>query len=534
MPRERLSMRTIREVLRLKNQGLSQRSIAVSCHISDSTVREYLYRAASAGIVWPLPDEMTDELLEERLFPTPAPAKDARPFPDWNKVTVELRRKGVTLFLLWEEYRALYPEGYGYSRYCELHQDHSKTLDPRMRQVHRAGEKVFVDYAGLTMRVVDRRTGEVREVQIFVGTLGASDYTYAEGTWTQGLTDWIGSHVRMLEHFGASPEIIVLDNLKAGVTAPCRYEPDINPTYLDFAQHYGIAVMPARVRKPRDKGKVENHVLSVERRIIAPLRDRVFFSLDELNAAIHVKLDELNERPFQKLPTSRRKLFEELDAPALRPLPTTRYVLGLWKKVRVNIDYHVEVDKGLYSVPYKLLRKELDARLTDHIIEIFFQGNRIASHARSYVPGYCSTDPLHMPKGHRDYAEWTPERLVRWANETGAATAGMVDAMMQKRVHPQQAFRSCLGVMGLAKKYGADRLEAACRRGLLHGAVSYRSVKSILETRLDQEASPPAETSAPLPVHVNIRGADYYQASLTPDCSQTTLSFAEERNDSSC
>jgi transposase len=520
--------------------------------VSATTVREYLYRAAAAGIVWPLQDGITDAALDRLLFPVLPASADARPVPDWSKVAIELRRKGVTLFLLWEEYRAAHPDGYGYSRFCEMFQEYSGALDPRMRQVHKAGQKLFVDYAGLTMGVTDRRTGEVRPVQIFVSTLGASDYTYAEGTWTQSLPDWIGSHTRALQFMGGVPEVIVPDNLKSGVTAPCRYEPDVNATYLKFAEHYGVAVIPARIAKPRDKAKVENHVLAVERRVLAPLRNRVFFSLEELNEVIWDLIEQLNSRPFQKLAGSRRELFDALDAPALLPLPIKPYVFGIWSKARVNIDYHIEVDHAFYSVPYTLLRKEMEVHLTARIVEVFHQGNRIASHARSYKAGHYSTDPLHMPKGHRDYAQWTPERLVRWARESGPCTAGMVAAIMHRRVHPQQAFRSCLGIMSLAKKHGPDRLEAACRRGLAVGAIAYKSVKNILEAKLDQEPDPRPQ-SPPTPIHVNIRGSHYYQTAallledptsraertlsaqhptdVLPSQSntQTTLPFSQER-----
>jgi len=530
MPQERLSMRTIREVLRLKQQGHSQRSIASSCRISATTVREYLYRSEVAGLVWPLPSAITDSALEQLLYPTLPASPDARPVPNWGCVAGELRRKGVTLFLLWEEYRAVHPNGYGYSRYCELFQGYSGTIDPRMRQVHKAGEKLFVDYAGMTMRVIDRSTGEVVTAQIFVATLGASDYTYAEATWSQSLPDWIGSHVHALAFLGGVPEVIVPDNLKTGITAPCRYEPDVNPTYLKFAEYYGVAIIPARVAKPRDKAKVENHVLSVERRVLAPLRDRVFFTLDELNRAIWGLIEQLNNHPFQKLDTTRRQLFERLDAPALGPLPIKPYVLGIWSKARVNIDYHIEVSRSFYSVPYTFIKKEMDVHLTDRITEVFHKGDRVASHPRSDIAGTYVTDPAHMPKGHREYAEWTPERLVRWARESGGSTAGMVEAILQRRVHPQQGFRSCMGVIGLAKKYGPERLDAACRRGLAHGAISFKSVKSILENKLDQIQTPEAEPQPSLPDHANIRGARYYEAPIkhAKPTPQTTLSLLEE------
>jgi transposase len=535
MPQERLSMRTIREVLRLKQQGHSQRSISVSCRVSATTVREYLYRAGAAGLAWPLPESLTDEALEQLLYPPLPLSADARPVPNWDYVARELRRKGVRLILLWEEYRAIHPDGYGYSRYCELFQEYSSTIDPRMRQVHKAGEKLFVDYAGMTMPVVDRSTGEIVAAQIFVATLGASDYTYAEATWSQSLPDWIGSHMRALAFLGGVPEIIVPDNLKSGITTPCRYEPDVNPTYLKFAEYYHVAIIPARVVKPRDKAKVENHVLDVERRVLAPLRNRLFLSLDELNWAIWELIEKLNNRPFQKLDGTRRQLFETLDAPALGPLPLAPYVQGIWSRARVNIDYHIEVDRSYYSVPFTLIKKEMEVHLADRIVEIFLKGERIASHVRSYKAGAYVTDPAHMPKNHRDYAEWTPERLIRWAGEMSDSVAGMVEAILDRRVHPQQGFRAARGVIALAKKYGPERLDAACRRALKHGAISYGSVKSILEKKLDQNQTPEPEDGPAVPEHANIRGAAYYktnggapgahigQSGLAPSCTHATL-----------
>ena len=340
MPRERLSMRKIREVLRLRfEQHLSLAKIAEACHIGIATVHEYLHRAQDAGLSWPLPPDWNDEQIEARLFPLALPANASpRAQPDLAHVAQQLRRKGVTLFLLWEEYRAAHPDGYGYSRFCELYRDYAARLEPRLRQNHKAGEKLFVDYAGQTIAVTERATGTPRSAQVFVATLGASDYTFAEATWTQGLEDWIASHVRAFAFFGGVPEIVVPDNLKSGVSSPCYYDPDINPTYQEMAEHYGVAILPARVRKPRDKAKVENHVLHVERRILAPLRDRSFLSLEECNHAIAELLDALNRRPFQHLATSRRQLFEELELPALQALPLAAYSFGHWKKARVNID----------------------------------------------------------------------------------------------------------------------------------------------------------------------------------------------------
>jgi transposase len=416
----------------------------------------------------------------------------------------------VTLTLLWHEYKAAHPEGFQYSWFCDQYRAWSARLDVVMRQEHRAGEKLFVDYAGQTVEVVDRRTGEIRSAQIFVAVLGASSYTYAEATWTQQLPDWIGSHVRAFEFLGGVSELLVPDNLRSGVAKAHRYEPDLNPTYADLASHYGVVVLPARVRKPRDKAKAEAGVLLVERWILAVLRHRTFFSLAELNREIARHLERLNARPFKKLPGSRRALFEQLDRPALRPLPAQPFAFAEWKQVRVNIDYHVEIDGHYYSVPYQLVRKALEARYSERTVEVFHQGRRVASHPRSHLKGRHTTLPEHMPAAHRSYAEWTPQRLIRWAEQNGPATAGMVQTILERRAHPQQGFRSCLGIMRLGKRFGEERLEAACRRALTLNACSYKSIESILRQGLDGQAVPEQQELDLVLEHENIRGADYY------------------------
>jgi transposase len=459
---------------------------------------------------WPLPQDLSDQELDQRVYPPPVSSPGGRVLPDWDYVNRELRRKGVTLLLLWEEYHAQHPDGYGYSRYCDLFRDFAGTLDPRMHQIHKAGEKLFVDYAGMTMPVIDPSTGEVRQVQIFVATLGASDYTYAEATFTQGLEDWIGSHVRAFAFLGGVPEVIVPDNLKTGINSPCFYEPDINRTYQELAQHYGVAVIPARVAKPRDKAKVENHVQSVERRVLAPMRDRRFLSIDDLNDAIAERVEQLNNRTFQKMSTSRRELFEQIDSPALRALPTTPYDFAHWSKARVNIDYHIAVDKVYYSVPYTLIKKEVEVRTSARVVEVLYKGQRVASHVRSFKEGKYSTVGEHMPKAHQAYVDWDPQRLVRWAAQTGPATAALVERLLESRVHPQQGYRACLGLIRLNKIYGKERLEAACARAGAAGAISYRSVKSILVNKLDTLAVETIQTILDLPAHSNIRGPGYY------------------------
>lgn len=511
MPAKRLSMRKIKEVLRLRAQGLSDRKVARSVKVARTTVRRIRNRAEAAGLGWPLPEDLTESALEALLFPPHSPpGVYPRPLPDWKHIHAELRRDGVTLQLLWLEYKEAHPEGFQYSRFCDLFRQWKDCLDPVLRQEHKAGEKTFVDYAGQTVPVVDPETGEVREAQIFVGVLGASNFTFAEATWTQSLPDWTASHVRMFEYFGGVSELLTPDNLASGVSKACRYDPEVNPTYQELATHYGTAVLPTRQASPRDKAKVETGVLVAERWLLAPLRNHTFFSLAELNREIACLLDSLNDRPFQKLHGTRRSLFESLERPALKPLPTTRYEYAEWRKARVNIDYHIAVENHFYSVPYRLIRKQVEVRLTASTVEAFHDGHRVAAHARSWRKGGFTTDPAHRPKAHQEHLEWTPSRMIRWAEKTGPHTAATVTRIIEERPHPEQGYRPCLGILRLGERYTPERLEAACHRALAIQGVSYRSIKSILEHGLDRVA---LEEQAALELpqnHDNLRGPDYY------------------------
>lgn len=515
MPAERVSMRRVREILRLKYEcGASDRAIAVAIGVARSTVRLCLDRVAAAGLSWPLPATLSEPGLEALLF---APVGGSRPGirhraePDWTAIHHELRRPGVTLLLLWEEYRATHTDGYGYSRWCELYRSWESRLSPTMRQTHPAGERLFVDYAGHTVDVADGSTGELRAAQVFVAVLGASNYTYAEASWTQSLPDWIGSHVRALAFLDGVPRQIVPDNLRAGVLRANWYEPGINPTYRDLAAHYGTAILPTRVRKPRDKAKVEAGVLVVERWILARLRNHRFFSLAELNAAIATLVADLNARPMRKLGVSRRQLFEQLDRPALSALPAESYVYAEWRIRRVALDYHVDVDGHYYSVPHRLLREQVEARITARTIELFHKGERVAVHLRGGVRGRHTTLPEHMPRSHRRHSEWTIERIGQEAATIGTATARLAALILHARPHPEQGFRACLGILRLVRSYGRDRVEAACARGLEIGARSYGSVQSILQHGLDRQPPAAAERSGELPLlHPNIRGSRYY------------------------
>ena len=515
MAQRRLSMRKIKEVLRLKTENdCSIRQIAKSCNIARSTIKEYLIRAEKAGLSWPLPSDLDDTAIENLLFPSsPATSlSSCKPqMPPMEYLYRELKKKSVTLQLLWYEYKQENHDGYQYSQFCELYRRWVKKLDVTLRQKHRAGEKLFIDYAGQTMPIIDPSTGEITEAQIFLATFGASNYTYAEASVAQDLPSWISSHVHAFEFFGGVPEILVPDNLKAGVTKPNRYEPDINPTYLDLAQHYGTTVIPARSGKPRDKAKVESAVLIAERWILAPLRNRKFFSIAELNQAISQKLTEFNNRKFQKLDTTRRQLFETVDKPALNPLPANPYEYAEWKKARVNIDYHIEIYRHYYSVPYQLRKEQVDVRITSRTIEVLFKNRRMASHIRDYRPGSFTTLTEHMPKSHQKYLEWTPSRILNWAGKNGPNTQRLISHVLESRTHPEQAYRSCLGIMRLAKRYSPKRLEGACTRATFIKAYSYKSVESILKKGLDQQILLFDQTENTKTVkHVNIRGKKYY------------------------
>lgn len=509
MPAERISMRKIREVLRLKHDcHLGERKIATSCGLSKSTVNRYLQRTQVLGLSWPLPDDLDDESLERKLFPDERQLQYT--LPDWREVHREIKRAGVTLFLLWEEYKSCDPSGLCYSRFCDLYRQFKTCVDPVMRQTYKAGEKLLLDYAGMTVPWTEASTGEIFQAQIFVATLGASSYTFVEATRSQQLPDWIGAHVRAFEFFGGVPEILTPDNLKSGITKAHRYDPDINPTYQDMANYYGVAVVPARVRTPQDKAKVEAAVCFVETFILAKFRNRTFFSVCEINTAIKVLLTALNAKAFQKLPGSRLSEFNELDKPALKALPETRYEYADWKKVRAGIDYHVSFEYHYYSVPYQYLKHELNLRITRTTLQCYYKDKLIATHVRVYRKGH-TTIKEHMPKSHQQYAEWTPERLTRWARQSGEATAELIQSMIDARPHPQQAFKSCLGVMRLGKHHGKDRLEKAAARALALGTLSYQSIDSILKYGLEDKPLPQASNSTQEPlVHEHVRGGDYY------------------------
>jgi len=516
-----ISMRKFREILRLKVEcGKSIREIGRSCSISHVTVSRYLERVKVAQLSYDQIKELDDnELKRATRIGISHNAESGKALPDWNYIHQELKKKGVTLQLLWQEYKEIHPDGYQSTQFCELYAKWKKTLKISLRQTHKAGEKTFVDYAGQTIPVINRHTGEAQEAQIFVSVLGASNYTYSEATWDQSLPNWIGSHVRCYEYYGGVTRITVPDNLKAGVSKSCKYEPDINPTYHDMAVHYGTVIMPARAYKPKDKAKVEAGVLVVERWILAALRNRTFFSLAELNAAIRELLEVLNNRPFKKLDGTRKSCFVQIEKKELLPLPENRYEFAEWKKVKPNIDYHVEIAGHYYSVPYQLRHKQLEARYTALTVEIFHNSNRVTSHLRDDSKGKHTTIKEHMPESHRAYLEWTPTRLIKWAEKTGKSTAELIEAILDARKYPELAYRSCLGILRLGKYYPADRIEAACRRALIIKGYSYKSVSSILKTGLDKQCLCRKIPESVIR-HNNIRGREYFASTSNKEVTQ--------------
>jgi transposase len=511
MAREMLSMRKLSEVLRLSlEQKASIRQIARSCCLARSTVSDYLGRARVAGLGWPLPEGLDEDGLERRLFPV-READGTRPALDMVYLRNEMRKKSMTLQLLWEEYRSHTPAGYSYSQFCQLYGDWLGRQSISLRQEHRAGEKLFVDFAGDTIPIVDPLTGEVTQAHLFVAVLGCSNYTYAEVTATQQLPDWIGAQVHALEDIKGVPVVVVPDNTKTAVKSPCWYDPDINLTYQEMAEHYGFAVIPARTRRPKDKAKVEGGVLIAERWILARLRHYTFFSIAEANEAVRRLLGWMNAKPFKKLPGCRNEVLERLERSVLRPLPEHRYEFAEWKQVAVNIDYHVEVDGHYYSAPYGLIKQRLSARITRDGVELFHRGKRVAAHVRSHQKGHHTTLPEHRPPAHQQFLEWTPARIISWAGTIGPACAEVVTQIMASRPMVEHGYRPCMGVIRLGKRFGNDRLERACVKALKLNIASYKRIENMLNNGRDRVPLPDETAPCPVGGHDNVRGAEYYQ-----------------------
>ncbi len=529
---ERASMRQVREVLRLRYEhDRTHREIAVAVGMSSSSVCDYLARAERAGLTWAVARDLSEGEIATRLFRYVERNEPAARAPiDLAWVRREMRRTGVTMYLLWTEYaeaaraRDASVRPYQYSQFCDAYARHRRALSPVMRQVHRAGEKLFIDFSGKRPDIVDPKTGEVIAVELYVAVLGASSYTYVEATRSQSLANFVGATVRALDFLDAVPAVLTPDNLKSAVTKACRYEPEINATFAEMGKHYGCVIIPARPRKPRDKAVVEVGVQIAQRWILACLRHRTFFSLDELNAAIDELLEKLNARPFARgREGCRRSEFETIDRPAMKPLPPTRYVLAQWKfDVGVGLDYCVEFDGRIYSVPCALIQQRVDVRATASAVEILRNNERVAVHVRSFGPkGRPTIAPEHRPRSHREYGAWPPDRMIRWAESIGPNVGALVTTMLRADPHPELRYRSCLGVLRMGKTYGDARLDAACARAIALGANSYRTVSEMLKRRLESAplpdappASGAADASAAIPmsdtVRENVRGADYF------------------------
>lgn len=507
----RLPMRHTLEILRLYYEvHLPGRAVARSVGVSPATVHKVIKRADKAGLVWPPDPPLTQIQVEELLFGPAEAIASPRSMPDWADVHRELKKKDVTLQLLWEDFREGHPDGLGRTQFFAHYRRFAAKLDLTLRQTHRAGEKTFIDYAGRTVPVINRKTGAIRYAQVFVAVLGASSYSYGEATWTQATPDWVASHVRACAFFGGVTAAWVPDNLKAGVIIASRYEPYLNATYQELARHYGCWILPARVRKPKDKAKAEVGVQVVQRWILARLRNHRFFSLDEVNDAIRPLLGVLNDRPFRKMPGSRRRLFEELDKPALLPLPSEPYDFAEWRTAKVHLDCHVQVDKNFYSAPSRLVHERLDVRLGTGTVELFFKGESVALYPRALGQGERVTKDEHLPPAHRQAVQMTAEGFIDRARAIGPHTAALVQAILENRPRPEFGYRTCQGIVRLGARYPKERVEAACERALAHRALSYRRVVTILEKKLDQLPmdKPPAAQSV---LHENVRGSAYYE-----------------------
>ncbi len=513
MSKERIAMRKIREVLRLKYENkISRNKIAVICKTSRSTVQDYIRRFEISGMSWPLSYEITDHILEHKLFPVKPALSNSRLHLDYTYLIQELKKPNVTMEVLWSEYKQAHPEGYQYSYFCELLTAYRKRLNYSMRQSHKGGEKGFLDF-GKGLNLLNPQTGELISTQLFVFTWGASNYTFAKAVLSEDLPSWIKVNTEALEYFGCCPKVEVPDNLKSAVNKACRYEPVLNPTYAEFSAHYGMVIMPARPYKPKDKSKAENGVKLCKRWILARLRNRIFTNLHEMNLAIMELLDQFNNRIMKKIGKSRKELYEILDRPQALPLPDTRYVFADWKRARVNINYHISFDQHDYSVPYTFIHQEVEIRATSTTIEVYQGSQRICSHRRSYQKHGYTTIPEHMPPSHRKFLEWTPERIMTWAAKLGPQVKTLVEQIMQKRKHPEQAYKSCLGIIRLQKHFPAARLKAACQRALDFRVHTYQGVKSILAKQLDKMPSEQM-LKRDLFVHDNVRGADYFSQTV--------------------
>lgn len=504
-------MKLIRRILQLyETSGLSYRQMGDALNIPHTTVADYVRRYKTSGLTMSDLDEYSEREIYQTLFKDVAAATTTRPLPDFAMIHEELKRRHVTRLLLWEEYRAVNPEGLGYTQFCERYNRWCRKLSVTMRQVHKAGEKMFIDYSGLRMDIIGRQTGEVRKAEIFVACLGASGYSYAEASDSQKKASFINSHVKTFNFFGGVTTILVPDNLKSAVTKADYYEPRLNESYQDLAEHYGTAIIPARPYKPKDKAKVELSVKLVQRWILAKLRHRQFYSVAELNQAIRPLLDELNDRKILKLGKSRRELYEQLDRPALQPLPTQRYLYREFKLCRVNIDYHIQLERAYYSVPYQLTGKEVDVRYSESSVEVIYQNKRVAVHKRLYLPGSYSTKTEHMASAHRAYARWTPSRLLNWSKSFGVNTHILIETILTRKPHPEMGFRTCMGILNAARDMDKIEVEAVAGKMIALNIYQVSNFKAIVKNK-SYRSEKPATVNTPGGNHENVRGQAYYR-----------------------
>ena len=511
MPKNGVTIRKMKEILRLYfDAKLSMHKIAKSLSVSSSVVHKYIKQAKALGIEWPLPDRITnDEELLTLLGSTQNSLENEESI-DYQTIHKEFKRKGVTLQLLWEEYHDAKLITLSYSQFCRRYRSWQGKQPSSMKQTHKAGDKTFIDYSGMTFRIIDPETGEIRAAEVFIGVLGASNYTYAEATWSQKLQDWIASHVRMFEYFGGVTALLVPDNLKSAINKPCRYEPDVNPTYAELVSHYNTAVLPARPYKPKDKSKAEGGVLLVQRWILAKLRNEMFVGLPQLNTAIRKLLIALNNKPFKKMPGSRASLFETLDKPELRSLPKFRYEYKDYKQAKVHVDYHIELEGHYYSVPFRHVGKRVEIWYNQNIVESFYKGKQIAIHARSNIKGQHTTLLEHMPKSHQKQSQWSKPRFLNWAGSIGENTQKIANHILDSKDHEEQGFRACLGLLKLGKKHSNERLESACHYAWLNNLRTRESVQSIIKKDLDKQTGLEIINLSKPITHENIRGSGYY------------------------
>ena len=511
--RKATSMKKIRELLRLiYGTGLSQRQAATGACMSKTSAQEILAKIKLKKLSWPLDESLSDEMLNDILFSKNVENNSSnKKIPDWHEVQKELLKKGLTLKLLWMEYKEENHDGYQYTKYCDMFRKWRKLNRLSMRQHHVAGEKMFIDFSGMRVPYIDRITGECKNAEIFLCVLGGSSYTFAYAVCDQTIQSWIHAHIKSFDFFGGISQILVPDNLLCGVKKPCRYEPEINRIYSEFAKHYGIAVIPARVRRPKDKSKVEVAVQVAERWILARLRKQTFYSVEEINIAIIPFLKTINEKIMRHIGSSRKELYEKYERTSLKKLPEEHFELYFWKKAKVNIDYHVEFEKHYYSVPYSLVHKEVEMRVTKNIVEIYHSNKKIAIHKVTSLPGKHTTIAEHMPQQHQKHVEWTYERMLSWAESVGPSIKQCFEIILNRHTHPEQGFRSCLGILRLGKCYSNERLDSACLRAIIYGNISYKIIKNILSNNLDKLSLPESQTNTPDFKHENIRGPNYYQ-----------------------